>query len=195
LFSDASPMISRHAAFLLGEIGNKSAVPLLRSAAIDRTKQLPPDQQPIFQLMVTESLVKLGETKEKAAIQAALYPSQPGEMESMALAVQMLGEMKDRDSQGQLINLASYRDNAGQPYPPEIRLGIALALARMGVVGSEGVVIADEFAKNDNAALRSQAAFVYGAQGASSLDKLAEMMKDSNPQVRVSAAASVMRNR
>jgi HEAT repeat protein len=195
LFSDASPMISRHAAFLLGEIGNKSAVPLLRSAAIDRTKQLPPDQQPIFQLMVTESLVKLGETKEKAAIQAALYPSQPGEMESMALAVQMLGEMKDRDSQGQLINLASYRDNAGQPYPPEIRLGIALALARMGVVGSEGVVIADEFAKNDNAALRSQAAFVYGAQGASSLDKLAEMMKDPNPQVRVSAAASVMRNR
>lgn len=195
LFSDRDPLISRHAAFLLGEIGNKSAVPLLRSAAIDRTKQLPPDQQPIFQLMITEALVKLGEQKEVAAIRAALYPSQPGEMESMALAVQMLGEMKDRESQGQLINLEAYRDPAGQPYPPEVRLGIALSLARMGVAGSEGVAIADQFAKSENAALRSQAAFVYGAQGQASIGKLAELMKDPNPQVRLSAAAAVMRSR
>jgi HEAT repeat protein len=195
LFNDANPMVSRHVAFLLGEIGNKSAVPLLRSAALDRSKQLPPDQQPIFQLMVTEALVKLGEQKEVAAIRAALYPSQPGEMEAMALAVQMLGEMKDRQSQAQLMNLANYRDNQGQQYPAEVRLGIALSLARMGVTGSEAVSIADQFAKDANAALRSQSAFVYGAQGQAALDKLAVMMKDPNPQVRISAAASVMRNR
>ncbi len=195
LFSDTNPMVSRHVAYLLGEIGNKSAVPLLRSAAIDRTKQLPPDQQPIFQLMVTEAMVKLGEKQELAAIRAALYPGQPGELEAMALAVQMLGEMKDRQAQGQLMNLANYRDQQGQQYPAEVRLGIALSLARMGVTGGEAVAIADQYAKDQNAALRSQAAFVYGAQGNAAVDKLAVLMKDPNPQVRVSAAASVMRNR
>ena len=195
LFSDSNPMVSRHVAFLLGEIGNKSAVPLLRSAALDRSKQLPPDQQPIFQLMITEALVKLGEQKELAAIRAALYPSQPGELEAMALAVQMLGEMKDRQAQGQLMNLANYRDPQGQQYPAEVRLGIALSLARMGVTGGEAIAIADQYANDSNPALRSQVAFLYGAQGAGGLDKLAPMMKDPNPQVRISAAASVMRSR
>jgi hypothetical protein len=107
----------------------------------------------------------------------------------------MLGEMKDRQAQGQLMNLANYRDQQGQQYPAEVRLGIALSLARMGVTGGEAVAIADQYAKDQNAALRSQAAFVYGAQGNAAVDKLAVLMKDPNPQVRVSAAASVMRNR
>lgn len=76
--------------------------------------------------------------------------------------------------------------------PAEVRLGVAAALARMGL--KEGGFIADEYAANTFPPIRAQVAFVYGEIGRpESLAKLEEFMADPDPMVRVAAAAGVLK--
>jgi HEAT repeat protein len=99
LMNDDSPWVSRQAAFVIGETGNRSALGLLRSAANNRAGVLPPSHQRPFQLQIAEAMVKLGEKDQLPVLRAALYPSQPEDLEGAALAVQILGELRDRDTQ------------------------------------------------------------------------------------------------
>ena len=97
----------------------------------------------LMQLQVSEALVKLGDDENVQSIRAALYPSRPEELEATALAVQILGQVRDKGSSGAMIHLAETKDAAGRPLPAEIRLGIAAALAKLG--SPQGGFIADEF--------------------------------------------------
>lgn len=191
LMSPRSAWVSRHAAFVIGELGNRTALPLLQSAAANRARSLGPGQQRVFQIQVAEAMIKLGEDQQKPVLRAALYPQQPEDLEAAVLAVQVLGEVQDRESIGQLINLLNYRDRAGQPYPVEVRLAIATALGRMGEDSGE---VADAFLESENPIWRSQAAFVYGAQRDTRYwDRLARLMEDQEPIVRIAAAAAVLK--
>jgi HEAT repeat protein len=110
----------------------------------------------------------------------------------MALAVQILGEIRDRASVDQLIYLSAYRNEAKQPYPAEIRLAVAEALAKLG--RPEGVFIAHEYASSEIGVVRAQAAHVYGHAGSlEHLGALERMMGDSEGMVGISAAAGVLR--
>lgn len=197
LLNDQSPWASRQAVFILGELRNPTAIPLLASAARQRTGSLPTGQQRVFELQIAEALVKLGQEDQLGVLRAALYPQQPEDLESAALAAQVLGELNDRKSIGQLQALLAYRERSGpgrdgNGYPAEVRLSIAGALARMGV--ADGVAVAEEFRAAENPALRAQAAFVYGfAGGPVSLGRLAEMLQDPLPQVRIAAAGAILR--
>jgi HEAT repeat protein len=192
LLSPRSAWVSRHAAFVIGELGNRTALPLLQSAAANRARSLGPGQQRVFQIQIAEAMIKLGEDEHKPVLRAALYPQQPEDLEAAVLAVQVLGEVQDRESIGQLINLLNYRDRAGQPYPVEVRLAIATALGRMGEETGE---VGDAFLESENAVWRSQAAFVYGAQRAGQAwDRLARLMEDPEPIVRIAAAAAVLKS-
>lgn len=192
LLEDPSPLVNRNAAYVLGELGNPTALPLLQNAVRVRAARVAPSQQRILQLQLAEAMIKLGDVTQKAVIRAALYPSQPEDLESAALAVQILAQLNDRESIGQLVNLAAYRDRAGQRYPAEVRLGIAAALARMGMDGAVG--IADEFWQDKFEPLRAQTAFAYGELGEGKrLDRLEIMVTDASPMVQVSAAAAILR--
>lgn len=191
LLSDPSPWVRRHAAFILGEIGDRSAMTLLRAAAHQGDKDLPSEQARSYQLQIAEALIKLGDNDARQAVRAALYPSRPEDLESAALAVQIIGQVKDRDAIDQLIYLSEYRNSQGQMYPAEVRLGIAQALSGMGIRG--GSFIADEFKASPTPALRAQAAFVYGYVGKAQLATLEAMMADPDPTVRIAAAAGVLR--
>ncbi|GJQ30710.1 MAG: hypothetical protein HBSAPP03_25940 [Phycisphaerae bacterium] len=193
LLENPSPWVRRHAAFILGELGDPSAISLLRAALRDPYPTASAEQVRALQLQIAEAMAKLGDANSRQVLRAALYPSRPEELEAAALAVQILGEIQDRDAIDQLIYLAEYRDRTGQPYPAEVRLGIAAALAGMGL--PQGRFIADEFAKHENPVLRAQAAFVYGRIGGrESWERLAELLNDPNPAVRVSAAAGILRS-
>jgi HEAT repeat protein len=194
LLEDPSPYARRHAAFVLGEIGDPSAMPLLRAALRQQFPATSPEQTKNFQLQVAEAMIKLGDEGAKQVLRASLYPSRPEELEVTALAVQILGEIRDRDAVNQLIYLADFRDSTGQPYPAEVRLATARSLAQMDL--RSGGSIADEYASHANPAIRAQAAFVYAEVGGkASWSRLSEMMmKDPSELVQIAAAAGIVRS-
>ncbi len=191
LLSDPSPRVRAHAAFCLGEIGNTSALGLLRQAARSSVPRASDTDTRLMQLQVSEAMVKLGDDANVQSIRASLYPSRPEELEATALAVQILGQVRDRGSTGAMIHLAETKDAAGRPMPAEIRLGIAAALAKLG--SPQGGYIADEFVADQNPLLRAQAAAVYGEiADRASMARLGTMLGDPDERVRISAARGVL---
>lgn len=192
LLGDPSPRVRAHAAYVLGELKNPSAAGMLRQALLDKMSLAPSEEVRLMQLQIAEALVKLGDSAQVQTVRAALYPSRPEELEAAALAIQILGEVRDRGAIDQLIYLDAYRDESGQRMPAEVRLSIASAMAKMGM--KEGAFIAREFQASEIAAVRAQAASVFGETGQrENLRQLAAMMDDPDGFVRVAAAASVLK--
>lgn len=192
LLEESSPWVRRHAAWVLGEIRDSSALPLLRSAAVDPLPSATRAQAKLFQLHVAEAMAKLGDAKARQSLRGALYPSQPEELEAVAVAVGMIAQFKDRESYEQVAPLAKYKDRDGNPYPAEIRLAVAAALASLGDPSLARA--ADPFAASAIPAQRAQAAFVYADAGdPDSASRLGVLLQDAEEAVRVAAAGAVLR--
>lgn len=192
LLTDPSTRVRSHAAFILGELGDASALAPLKDAARRPINQASEGEYRLLQLQIAEAMVKLGDSSQLNVLRAALYPSQPGDLEGTALAVQILGQLRDRESIPNLVYLSARKDSNGRTMPAEVRLAVASALARMGM--NQGDFIADEFIADRNPALRAQAAHVYGETALSTnFGKLAKLMDDPEGTVRVSAATAVLK--
>lgn len=190
--NDPSPFVRAQAGWVLGELGNKSALPLIRDTARDRMSLADVAQIRSMRLQLAEAMIKLGDETAIDEIRAALFPSRPEELESTALAAQILGEVGDKQSAGQLIQLTAFKDPAGNRFPAEIRMVAAASLARLGQ--PYGSFIADEFYNHSSAPLRAQAALTYGdIRRRENLGLLDAMMKDPQPLVGVAAAAAILR--
>lgn len=199
-----NPQIRSEAARVLGELGNASAVPMLRAAAarpVGGGGKSPISAERLFQLQIAEAMVKLGEAQGADAIRAALYPSGREGFEAAVLAAQILGEVHDERAIAQLVELIEQRvpgsGHASNPrndqfiQPPELRLAAARALAQMGHPG--GMYVADMYINDSSLYRRSQAAFVYGSSGlVRYLAPLEELMADGSPLVRVAAASAAL---
>jgi HEAT repeat protein len=193
LLESPDTRLRSHVAMLLGEMGDASAVPMLRDASRAALPRSSPSEMKILQVQIAEALVKLGDSQQVEVIRAALYPSRPEDLEITALAIQCIGELGERQATDELILLTARTDKQGRKMPAEIRLAAAAALARLGL--NKGSFIADEFLPNTDPPLRAQAAYVYGEIGRQDdLAKLEKLMGDANPQVRLSAAAAVVRS-
>lgn len=191
LLTDPSPQVRAHVAYILGELGEPSAIGLLRQAARDPMPRAPVAQVRLLQLQIAEAMVKLGDDSQVQTIRAALYPARPDELEATALAVQIIGHVQDHGATDQLIYLSAYRNEFGQPMPAEVRLGVAESLARLGL--RRGSFIADEYADSELPLVRAQAAMVYGQiGGAEALARLERMLEDPSAQVQVAASAGVL---
>jgi len=189
--SEPLPVRSQ-AAVVIGEFGNRSAIPMLRAAAVENIARARPLEIQIFQLQCGEARVKLGDNEPIEGIRAALFPARPEDFETAVLAVQIIGEVKDARSMDQLIYLSEYRDGRNNPMPAEFRLACATAIAKLGL--DRGSFLADEYAHDPNPTIRQQAASVYGYTArAEHFPTLEAMMNDPSPMVRVVAASSVIR--
>lgn len=192
LLTDPSPQVRSHAAYLLGELGERSAVGLLKEGFRTAMPRASAAKVRLLRLQIAEALVKLGEDGHVEFVRAALYPSRPEELEAAALAVQILGEVQDRRAIDQLISLSAHRDKGGATMPAEIRLGVAWSLAAMGL--DQGAFLADEYADSDLESVRAQAASVYGRTGQmENLGKLEVMLGDESAMVQVAAAGAVIK--
>jgi HEAT repeat protein len=189
VLSARDPRARAHAAFLLGEMGDASAVPMLRQAWSTPIRDASEIERRILRLQIAEALIKLGDDTSMDSVRAALFPSRPDELEATALAVQIIGEVRDRGSIDQLIYLAD--DSQSRVMPAEVRLAVAGALAKMGL--DQGGFIADRYADNNAEVIRAQAAKVYGRTGrAEHVPALMAMMDDPSELVRVAAAAGMV---
>ena len=190
LLESPNPGVRAHAAFLFGELGDKSAMPLLRQALHQTIPGASEQQQRLLGLQIAEAMVKLGDKSRLEGLRAALYPARPDEYEVAVLATQILGRLGDRASIPQLINLSEYTQN-GRTVPPELRLAVADAAARMG--RREGWFIAEAYLDDTDALRRSQAALVLGQTGRDEdLQTLGGLLDDVNPLVRAAAAGSIL---
>ncbi|TVQ63891.1 MAG: HEAT repeat domain-containing protein [Phycisphaerales bacterium] len=192
LLTAASTRVRAHAAFVLGEMGDRSAVRMLKEAARIRIPRSTAMEVRLFRLQVAEALVKLGDDDALQALRAALYPSRPEELEATALAVQILGTIGDRGAINELMLLSERRDEAGGGMPAEIRLAAAASIAQLG--DRSGWFIAERHWKDASAGVRAQAAIVFGwTRGERNLQRLEAMLEDPDARVRVAAAAAVVR--
>jgi len=163
---------------------------MLQQAAIEALNVGTIIEQKIFRLQIAESLFKLGHEQSIDTIRAALYPSRADELEATALAVQIIGQIRDERSIDQLIYLADPKSDT--PMPAEVRLGVAGALAEMG--HREGSFVADDYLDNSLDTIRAQTALVYGKTNSrQNLGKLEMMMlNDPSALTQVAAAGAIV---
>jgi len=191
LLDGETARVRSQAAFVLGEMGNTSASPLLRHAASRRMENATDAERRAMQLQIAEALFKLGDESQRDILVAALFVSRPEDLEGAALAAQILGEMRSRRSEAELVNLLAFRDERGHAMPAEVRLAAGIALAKLG--RGDSASVAGEYLDSENPLLRSQAAILLGeAGGRGSLGELRRMLDDPNPLVRVSAGSALL---
>ena len=190
LLEHPNTRVRSQAAFILGELGEPSAIPLLIQSTITPVQNASTIERKIFRLQTAEALVKLGHQESMDTIRAALYPSRPDELEATALAVQIIGQLRDESSIDQMIYLAD--PDVDQPMPAEVRLGVASALAKMG--HREGAFVAMSYYDSENIPVRAQAASVLGlTESAQNLGHLEMMLvNDQSPLVQAAAAGGIV---
>jgi HEAT repeat protein len=192
MLQDASPRVRAQAAFVLGELGDAGAIPMLREAARDPMNKAPPSEVKVMQLQIAEARIKLGDDDALQELRAALYPARPEDMEATILAAQIIGQVQDRASMAPLIALTAMKDEAGNRMPAEAQLAAAGSLARLGA--TQGGFIARQYSADPDPIRRAQAAFVFGETGGrENLPILDGMLADQEGTVRVSAAAAILK--
>ncbi len=207
--------VRAEAARVLGDLGNRTATPMLRAAAAN-VESGDLVEAKLFRLQIAEAMVKLGEPDVIDSVRAALFPPTRNDYEVSVLAAQILGELKDQRAARDLIRVIEQRADAAQAtstpitppgasqpssapadtreyaQPRELRLAAASALGKMGY--PDGVYVADDFAADPDPLVRQQAALVLGDAGLPrSLAQLDGMMVDPSPEVRIAAAAAALK--
>ncbi|MBL0870671.1 MAG: HEAT repeat domain-containing protein [Phycisphaerales bacterium] len=181
-----------HAAFILGELGNPSAVGPLMSASRMSVARADAISIRLMHLQIAEALVKLGQESAMSEIRAALYAGTEQDLEAAALAAQIIGQLKDRSATGELIVLTAMNAKGEGRYPPEARLAAAASLAQLG--NPRGGFIAAEYAKSPVVPQRAQAAAVFGeTRLMQNLPPLVGMLDDPSTLVKISAAAGILK--
>ena len=192
MLRDPSPHVRAHAAFVLGEMGNPSALAMLRQAAVESRQPGSEAERRVLELQIAEAMVKLGDTEQIQTLRSALYPSRPEELEATLLALQALGNVGERRQIDELVAVAGFRDETGRGMPPEIQLSAARALVKLGETGATRY--ADELRFDGSERVRALAAFVYGESSRlETLPKLDAMLDDPSERVRMAAAAGILR--
>lgn len=187
----SDPTEKANAAFVLGEIGNPTAIPLIRSGVGRRMSNVETARLQTIDLVMAEAMVKLGDDSERQVIRAALFsPSERSEL--TAMACQMLGRNRDAMMAQNLQTLAT----GSGPRQPGLEIQL-LACDALAKIDPERVPVDIVLASttHERPEIRAQAAIVlgnldsarYGAQ-------LLLLLKDEDPRVQVAAAAAALRN-
>lgn len=179
-----------NAALVLAELGNESAIPVIRNGMGLDFKSYDPARSRAIDLLMAESLVRLGDRRELEAIRAALF-APPEHSEMTALACQMLARLGDRTAIPNLHDLAT--GEGPRKAGPELRLVAATALADLQpdmvpmdlVIGQIG---------SDNPAVRLQVANVLGALRDPSMEpQLTILLNDEDPFVQMASASAILK--
>jgi hypothetical protein len=138
--------------------------------------------------------VRLGDEEAIHSIRAALFPARSEDLEATALAAQLTGELNDRAATRELVMLTRMTDDTGNLMPPEVRMAAAGSLGSLRIDQAAPEAVAAEYLKDTEPTHRAQAAFVLGQCGRrENLGDLELLLDDLSPQVRVTAAAAIVR--
>jgi HEAT repeat protein len=185
------PEIRSNAYLVLGEMGNRSAVAMIRDSLGKGMRQVNPARVRIVELQGAEALVRLGEQDGIEPIRAALFA--PGEQaEFTALAAQQVARLRDDGSRAILMRLI---DGTGiSARPTEVRIGCAVALAQISPQDAQAVIkFARTLVKDREPVVRAQAALALAlAGGAAVVPEIEPMMLDPDPTVQLAVAKGLL---
>lgn len=191
MLADNEPEVRANAYLVLGELGNRSAVPLIRDSIGRGMKLVNPIRARLVDLTAAEALVKLGDDREIEPLRAALF-APPEQAELTLVACDAIGRLRDEVSRPMLERLLSVSGDARRS--PEIRIAAARALMRIGDATPAALAVAREYLGNPDGRIRSQAAALLGqVRTPESFDLLSRLLRDADPTVQVSAAAGIER--
>ncbi|MCE9592324.1 MAG: HEAT repeat domain-containing protein [Planctomycetes bacterium] len=182
MLGSRDPSLRSNAAMLLGMLGDKSALPMIREMSErplpQRTSQA---SAAIARFQATEAIVKLGDDSALASLRAGPY-SQYDELR--VLAVQALGHVNDRAMTRAIEAILL------QP-PVELQLAAAESLARFG--RPDGLEVTLLASQSPTPTVRAQAAMVLGLfPDPRAPQALERLLGDGDEQVRLSAAAATL---
>lgn len=185
------PEIRSNAYLVLGELGNRSAIQMIRDSLGKGMRQVNPARVRIVELQAAEALVRLGEADGIEPIRAALYA--PGEQsEFTALAAQQVGRLRDDGSRPILMRLI---DGTGiSARPTEVRICCAAALAQISPSDGPSVAkFARTLLQDREPSVRAQAVVALGAAGGPAVvPELEGLLLDRFPQVQLAAAKAIL---
>ena len=179
-------------AMVLGELGNKSALMLLKEAAHKPMSRANPAMVRIVNLQIAEAMVQLGDEIEIEPIHAALF-FRSDQSECIQLACEIVSRLHDLGALPMLQRLIEA--DGSDIRPIEIRIFAAIAvcqimqpapprLAELGVIA----------ARDPNALVRVLGAKLLGVVGGPDTDAvLSKLLRDREPEVQVAAAGSILR--
>jgi len=188
LHSD-DPEVKANAALVLGELGDRSAAPMVQGAVGESLHKVSTVRRRIVELQLAETLVRLGKMQEMEVIRAALFTTaEQGEI--TALACLICGRLRDDSALGTLIALAT-RTGPGQQ-PAEVRMAAALAAAEIDPNNPQ-VNVPMEFVASTRPEHRAQAAMTLGkVRHPAVVGQLRHLLSDPDPMVQVAAAAAIL---
>lgn len=217
LMASPNPSVRGNVVMLLGMLGDPSALPMIKA----QTRVPMPNQRvdklrrALVRVQVAEAEVLLGEQDAISPLRAAAYSEFD---EVRVLAVTMLGRLRDVSAETGLMAMADRRNQ-----PIELRLAAVEAVSHIGgraaiklLLEKSGFVT--QACGSDNPVLRAQAVITAGSldtarrriyrellpsdppniwrlfEDQGLVAELARLMEDAHPQVRLSAAAAVLRD-
>ncbi len=188
-----------NAAMIIGELGEDSAIQLLREAMVISNQRVTVQEQRLSDLQIAEAMVKLGDLAAISRIRAHLRGHDAADGEVTALAASMLGRLGAKQYIQDLRNLVAawkqYRQSA------EVRLAAMASLAQMGdridpalpmeYFGSEY----KDTTPGEFLSVRAQAMYVLGELSQkAALPYLSQQFYTSEEvPVRIQAAASILK--
>ena len=191
MMSSDDPEQRGNAALILGELGNPSAVPMIKDSLGRGMQRVEPQRVRVVEIQVAEALVKLGETGDIEVIRAALF-APPEQSEVAALASLISGRVNDRAVINELQRMAGR--TGSEAYPSEVRLAATIALAQMAPERAP-LDVPRHFMDSPEYQLRRMAAITLGEfKSTEARDLLATLLEDPDPTVQVAAAAALLKS-
>ena len=187
----SSPEVRGNAVMVLGDLGNRSAMPLLKQAFETPMPKAMPAAVRVVDLQVAEAMVKLGDVSQLEPVHAALF-SRSDQGECIALACQIVGTVRDKSALPMLQRLI---DAGGDDVRPmEIRLLAAIACMQIMSPGPEALAdLGVQAARDTRPQVRALGARLLGwFQSPQSGLALGQLIRDQDPMVQLSAAAAIL---
>jgi len=178
------PGLRGSAAMLLGMMGDKSAVPMLRDLAkVPLPSTVLPVSGTIVRMQIAEARVRLGDESTYNAIRWGLFSNYD---EIRTLSATMIGRLGDQKMQEALFDILQDKSQ-----PVELRMAtldalVRISASRVEVVG-EALSLLDvvlESAKSENSMLRALAAQVLGSAEAARMRCASIVVRMDSPPGR-----------
>ncbi|MSR34203.1 MAG: apolipoprotein N-acyltransferase [Phycisphaerales bacterium] len=179
-------------AMVLGELGNKSALILLKEATHYPMSRANPAAIRIVNLQIAEAMVQLGDLTEIEPIHAALF-FRSDQSECIELACEISSRLHDQGALPMLQRLIEA--DGGDIRPIELRLFAAIAVCRIMSPAPAGLADLGVTASRDpNSRVRTLGAKLLGVVGGAETESvISKLLRDREPEVQVAAAGSILR--
>lgn len=183
MLTSPDPSVRGNAVMLLGQMDDRNTIAMIKDLAKNRMSRASAAQEALVRLQIAEAIVNLGDDSALNVVRAGLY-SQFDEVR--VLAVTMLGQQHDQRMTKAIVQLLA------QP-PIELQIAAAGALAQLGQ-RQPGLPVVLGACDSKIPTVRAQAALTLGwFPGENAAQALIRMLNDPHEQVRLSAAAGIIR--